>query len=76
MLARCLSASLLGFDAIPVTVEVDLAPGLPGQWLTSVPVTRCPLRIWPLPFVSEVSMLLSHGADQGPDNTRLNWSSS
>ncbi|QNI56410.1 hypothetical protein SynBIOSE41_03945 [Synechococcus sp. BIOS-E4-1] len=30
MLARCLSASLLGFDAIPVTVEVDLFPGLPG----------------------------------------------
>ena len=30
MLARCLSASQLGFDAIPVTLEVDLAPGLPG----------------------------------------------
>ena len=30
MLARCLSASLHGLEAKPVTVEVDLAPGLPG----------------------------------------------
>ena len=37
MLARCLSASLLGFDAIPVTVEVDLAPGLPGLQLVGLP---------------------------------------
>ena len=39
MLARCLSASLLGFDAIPVTVEVDLAPGLPGLQLVGLPDT-------------------------------------
>ena len=49
---------------------------LPGQWTTSVPVTKSLLRICSLPFVSEVSMLLSHGADQGRNNTRLNWSSS
>jgi len=30
MLARCRSASLQGLEARPVTVEVDLAPGLPG----------------------------------------------
>ena len=30
MLARCSSAALAGLDAIPVTVEVDIAPGLPG----------------------------------------------
>ena len=39
MLARCLSASLLGFDAIPVIVEVDLAPGLPGLQLVGLPDT-------------------------------------
>ena len=39
MLARCLSASLRGFDAIPVTVEVDLAPGLPGLQLVGLPDT-------------------------------------
>ena len=39
MLARCLSASLLGFDAMPVTVEVDLAPGLPGLQLVGLPDT-------------------------------------
>lgn len=36
MLARCLSASLLGIDARPVTVEVDLAPGLPGLHLVGL----------------------------------------
>ena len=39
MLARCLSASLLGIDARPVTVEVDLAPGLPGLQLVGLPDT-------------------------------------
>ena len=39
MLARCQSASLLGLDACPVTVEVDLAPGLPGLQLVGLPDT-------------------------------------
>ena len=30
MLARCSSAALQGLDALPVSVEVDIAPGLPG----------------------------------------------
>jgi magnesium chelatase family protein len=30
MLARCNSAALQGLDALPVSVEVDIAPGLPG----------------------------------------------
>ncbi|MGB1621441.1 MAG: YifB family Mg chelatase-like AAA ATPase [Synechococcus sp.] len=37
MLARCLSASLQNLDAHPVTVEVDLAPGLPGVQLVGLP---------------------------------------
>ncbi|WP_392350774.1 YifB family Mg chelatase-like AAA ATPase [Parasynechococcus sp.] len=37
MLARCLSATLQGLDAHPVTVEVDLAPGLPGVQLVGLP---------------------------------------
>ena len=37
MLARCLSASLQGLEARPVTVEVDLAPGLPGIQLVGLP---------------------------------------
>ena len=37
MLARCLSASLNGLEARPVTVEVDLAPGLPGIQLVGLP---------------------------------------
>ena len=37
MLARCLSASLQGLEARPVTVEVDLAPGLPGVQLVGLP---------------------------------------
>lgn len=39
MLARCQSASLLGMEARPVTVEVDLAPGLPGLQLVGLPDT-------------------------------------
>jgi magnesium chelatase family protein len=30
MLARCSSAALQGLEALPVSVEVDIAPGLPG----------------------------------------------
>ena len=30
MLARCGSAGLRGLDALPVVVEVDIGPGLPG----------------------------------------------
>ena len=37
MLARCQSASLLGLEAFPVTVEVDLAPGLPGLQIVGLP---------------------------------------
>ena len=37
MLARCLSASLHGLEAKPFTVEVDLAPGLPGIQLVGLP---------------------------------------
>lgn len=39
MLARCSSASIQGMDAHPVTVEVDLAPGLPGLQLVGLPDT-------------------------------------
>lgn len=39
MLARCTSASLQGMEALPVTVEVDLAPGLPGLQLVGLPDT-------------------------------------
>jgi magnesium chelatase family protein len=37
MLARCLSASLHGLEAKPVTVDVGLAPGLPGIQLVGLP---------------------------------------
>ena len=37
MLARCLSASLQGLDARAVTVEVDIAPGLPVVQLVGLP---------------------------------------
>ncbi len=37
MLARCRSASLQGLLARPVTVEVDLTPGLPGVQLVGLP---------------------------------------
>ncbi|NDD69236.1 MAG: ATP-binding protein, partial [Synechococcaceae bacterium WB9_4xC_028] len=39
MLARCLSASIVGLEARPVVVEVDLAPGLPGLQLVGLPDT-------------------------------------
>ena len=39
MLARCSSASIQGMEALPVTVEVDLAPGLPGLQLVGLPDT-------------------------------------
>jgi magnesium chelatase family protein len=37
MLACCSSAALWGLDAVEVTVEVDLAPGLPGLQLVGLP---------------------------------------
>ena len=37
MLARCLSGSLHGIEALAVTVEVDLLPGLPGLQLVGLP---------------------------------------
>ena len=37
MLARCLSGSLHGIEALAVTVEVDLVPGLPGLQLVGLP---------------------------------------
>ena len=36
MLARCASAALRGLEALPVSVEVDLAPGLPGLQLVGL----------------------------------------
>ena len=39
MLARCSSASIQGMEALTVTVEVDLAPGLPGLQLVGLPDT-------------------------------------
>jgi magnesium chelatase family protein len=37
MLARCCGAALVGLDAIPVAVEVDIAPGLPGLLMVGLP---------------------------------------
>ena len=37
MLARCSGAALVGLDAIPVGVEVDIAPGLPGLLMVGLP---------------------------------------
>ena len=37
MLALLHSGTILGIDAIPVTVEVDIAPGLPGFSLVGLP---------------------------------------
>ncbi len=37
MLARAMSAVLLGVEAIPVTVEVDLSSGLPGFTVVGLP---------------------------------------
>lgn len=36
MLARCLAAALVGLEAHPIAVEVDLAPGLPAFQLVGV----------------------------------------
>jgi len=36
MLARCGSAALRGLEALPVTVEVDIAPGLPGMQMVGL----------------------------------------
>ena len=37
MLARCTGAALLGLEAVPVAVEVDIAPGLPGLLMVGLP---------------------------------------
>lgn len=37
MLARCSGAALRGLDAVEVTVEVDIAPGLPGLQMVGLP---------------------------------------
>ena len=37
MLARCTGAALLGLNAVPVAVEVDIAPGLPGLLMVGLP---------------------------------------
>jgi len=37
MLARCSGAALMGLEAIPVAVEVDIAPGLPGLLMVGLP---------------------------------------
>ncbi len=37
MLARLTAAALFGVDAIPVTVEVDVSPGLPGVTMVGLP---------------------------------------
>ena len=37
MLARCSGAALVGLEAIPVGVEVDIAPGLPGLLMVGLP---------------------------------------
>ena len=37
MLARCNGAALLGLEARPVAVEVDIAPGLPGLLMVGLP---------------------------------------
>ncbi|ODS59475.1 MAG: hypothetical protein ABS36_00630 [Acidobacteria bacterium SCN 69-37] len=37
MLARLRTAAVIGVDAIPVSVEVDVAPGLPGLTMVGLP---------------------------------------
>ena len=37
MLARCSGAALRGLEAVAVTVEVDIAPGLPGLQMVGLP---------------------------------------
>jgi len=39
MLARVAAAALFGVDAIPVSVEVDVSPGLPGVTMVGLPDT-------------------------------------
>ena len=37
MLAQVRSYALFGLDAVPVTVEVDVSPGLPSYALVGLP---------------------------------------
>ena len=37
MLARLLTAALVGIEAVPVAVEVDVSPGLPGLTTVGLP---------------------------------------
>src|SRR4029077_18021675 len=37
MLARLTAAAVCGVDAIPVSVEVDVSPGLPGVTMVGLP---------------------------------------
>lgn len=37
MVSKILTASLNGMDALPVTVEVDMAAGLPGLTIVGLP---------------------------------------
>src|SRR6185295_291240 len=39
MLARLSAAAVFGIDAIPVSVEVDVSPGLPGLTMVGLPDT-------------------------------------
>jgi len=39
MLARVTAAAVVGIDALPVTVEVDVSPGLPGVTVVGLPDT-------------------------------------
>jgi magnesium chelatase family protein len=39
VLARLTAAAVLGIDAIPVSVEVDVSPGLPGMTMVGLPDT-------------------------------------
>ena len=39
MLARLSAAAVFGIDAVPVSVEVDVSPGLPGMTMVGLPDT-------------------------------------
>ena len=39
VLARVTAAAVVGVDAVPVQVEVDVAPGLPGMTIVGLPDT-------------------------------------
>src|SRR5690349_9700140 len=39
MLARLSAAAVIGVDAVPVSVEVDVSPGLPGLTMVGLPDT-------------------------------------